>query len=184
MTRQILKTVAIKNNYIDNLFPVQKKKEYLTVTHLDYMSFHQILVIKTLHLYVGVIIAERIAVNREKIKNHFTHILVSTQKGKVKFKKLPFLCCIIVKLWICIDAFILTDYIKIKLAFKGCVCYIFASLFGVSKREHLQNNEKCFLISFQKLFSSWDNFKFSDIQISWHHQMPKYETRNTFYWIT
>ena len=33
---------------------------------------------------------------------------------------------------------------------KGCVRYIFITLFCMSKREHLQNEEKCFL--FQKLF--------------------------------
>ena len=38
------------------------------------------------------------------------------------------------------------------------------------------NNTGVFLgISF-----SWE-FKFLDIQISWRHQMPKHETRNTYY---
>ena len=26
------------------------------------------------------------------------------------------------------------------------------------------------------------NFNFWDIEMSWHHQMPKHETRNIFYW--
>ena len=45
---------------------------------------------------------------------------------------------------------------------------------------------KLFFISLWKLFSFFrlSNFKFSDIQMSWRHQMPKHETRNTFYWIT
>ena len=34
-------------------------------------------------------------------------------------------------------------------ALKGCVRYIFASLFCMSKREHLQNKEKCFLFYFK-----------------------------------
>ena len=35
-------------------------------------------------------------------------------------------------------------------------------------------------------FCSWDNqiFNISDIPMSWCHQMPMHETRNTFYWIT
>ena len=31
----------------------------------------------------------------------------------------------------------------------GCVRYIFASLFGMSKRKHFQNKEKCFLFHFE-----------------------------------
>ena len=43
-----------------------------------------------------------------------------------------------------------------------------------------------FFISLQKLFSfSWkSNFRILDIQVSWHHQMPKHKIRNIFYWIT
>ena len=33
--------------------------------------------------------------------------------------------------------------------FKGCVHYIFASLFCMSKREHLKNTEKCILFHFE-----------------------------------
>ena len=42
-----------------------------------------------------------------------------------------------------------------------------------------------FFISLRKLFSfsRKSNFSILDIQISWHHQMPKHKTRNTFYWI-
>ena len=32
---------------------------------------------------------------------------------------------------------------------KGCVRYIFASLFCMSKREHLRNKKKCFLFHFE-----------------------------------
>ena len=32
---------------------------------------------------------------------------------------------------------------------KGCVRYIFASLFCKCKREHLRNKEKCFLFHFE-----------------------------------
>ena len=41
--------------------------------------------------------------------------------------------------------------------FKGCACHIFASLFFMSKREHLWNKEKCFLFHFESSFRSWDN---------------------------
>ena len=46
---------------------------------------------------------------------------------------------------------------KVQMNFKGCVCYIFASLFFMSKREHLWNKEKCFLFHLEILFRSWDN---------------------------
>ena len=43
-----------------------------------------------------------------------------------------------------------------------------------------------FFISLQKLFllSRKSNFSILVIQISWYHQMPKHETRSTFYWKT
>ena len=64
---------------------------------------------------------------------------------------------------------------------KGCVRYIFASLFGMSRRDHLPDKEKCFLFHFKSSSRSWDNqlFNILDIQVSWRHQMPKHETRNT-----
>ena len=36
-----------------------------------------------------------------------------------------------------------------KIEFKGCVRYICASLFCMSKREHLRNKEKYFLFHFE-----------------------------------
>ena len=41
--------------------------------------------------------------------------------------------------------------------FKSCVRYIFASLFCMSKREHLRNKKKCFLFHFKSSSCSWDN---------------------------
>ena len=41
---------------------------------------------------------------------------------------------------------------------KGCFCYIFASLFCLSKKGHLWNKEKCFLFPFESCFRSWDNW--------------------------
>ena len=74
----------------------------------------------------------------------------------------------------------------VQIFFKGCVCYIFASLFFMSKWEQLWNKEKHFLFHFKSFFRFRDNqiFNFSDIQLSWCDQMPKHETRSTFYRIT
>ena len=54
--------------------------------------------------------------------------------------------------------------------FKGCVRYIFASLFFKSKLEHLPNWERCFLFHFKSSFRSQENqilefyiFKFHDV---------------------
>ena len=41
--------------------------------------------------------------------------------------------------------------------FKGCVRYIFASLFFKLKGEHLENKEKCFLFHFKNSFRSREN---------------------------
>ena len=54
---------------------------------------------------------------------------------------------------------------------KGCVRFIFASLFCMSKREHLWSKEKCFRFHFESSFRSWDNWSLNS-------------TRKTFYWIT
>ena len=66
------------------------------------------------------------------------------------------------------------------LFFKGCVRYIFASLFFKSKREHFWN-WKMFFISLRRLFpfSRKSNFRISGIQLSWRHQMRKHKRRNT-----
>ena len=44
-----------------------------------------------------------------------------------------------------------------KIDFKGCVRYICASLFCMSKREHLRNKEKYFLFHFESSSRFWDN---------------------------
>ena len=45
--------------------------------------------------------------------------------------------------------------------------------------------KKSFLFHLKdSFFHSWDNQIFSDIWMSWRHQIPKHETRNIFYWIT
>ena len=68
---------------------------------------------------------------------------------------------------------------------KGCVRYIFASLFLSLKESTFETKQNVF-ISLQKLFlfSRKPNFRVLDIQISLRHQMPKHKTRSIFYWIT
>ena len=67
----------------------------------------------------------------------------------------------------------------------SCVRYIFASLHYKFKRDHLKNQENYFLFHFEGFFNLWEwIFKFSNIQISWRHEMPKHEKWNRFYWIT
>ena len=43
-----------------------------------------------------------------------------------------------------------------------------------------------FFISLQKLFSfsRKSSFRILHFEFSWHHQIPKHKTRNTFHWIT
>ena len=47
---------------------------------------------------------------------------------------------------------------------KGCVHYIFASLFCMPKTEHLWKKEKCFLFHFESSFCSWDDNQISSFQ--------------------
>ena len=54
------------------------------------------------------------------------------------------------------------------------------------KESTCKTRKNVFFISVQKLFSfsRKSNFRNLNIQVSWRHQMPKYKTINTFYWIT
>ena len=67
---------------------------------------------------------------------------------------------------------------------KGCVCYIFASLFCMSKREHLWKKEKSFLFHFKSSFRSWDNqiltFQILNIMTSSNAWNTKHILRNTW----
>ena len=66
---------------------------------------------------------------------------------------------------------------------KGCVCYIFVC-FSVLKESTWETWKN--VVSLYKLFSFLrkSNFWILDIQNSWHHQMLKHKTWNTFNWIT
>ena len=46
---------------------------------------------------------------------------------------------------------------NVLVSFKGCVHYIFATLFCKSKGEHLWNKEKYVLLYFESSFRFWDN---------------------------
>ena len=63
-----------------------------------------------------------------------------------------------------------SQHLKRLFFLKGCVRYIFASLFFRSKREYLSNSGKCFLFHFKSSFRSPENqvlefyiFKFHDV---------------------
>ena len=80
------------------------------------------------------------------------------------------------------------EFWMIVFSVKGCVRYIFASLFCMSKREHLWNKEKCFLLHFKSSSRLLDN-QLSTFWIFKCHDVikcpsMKHETRNTYYWIT
>ena len=78
-------------------------------------------------------------------------------------------------------------------AFKGCVCYIFTSLFFMSQ-SNLETRKNVFYFISKVLFvleiflTIFLNYLFNSIFLtfmlkmaSWRRQMLKHETRNTFY---
>ena len=68
-----------------------------------------------------------------------------------------------VDLGVCYPSYQLFSFVT----FKGCVRYIFASLFCKFKGEYLWNKEKCFSYQFESSFRSWDNqiltFQYSNV---------------------
>ena len=63
----------------------------------------------------------------------------------------------------------LTSRVHKNVIYTSFICYIFVSVFCISKREHLWNEEKCFQFHFESSFRSWNNqtvtfevFKFHD----------------------
>ena len=61
----------------------------------------------------------------------------------------------------------------ININLKGCVCYIFTSLFCMSKREHFWRKEKCFLFHFKNSFRPWDS-QILTFQVFKCHHVIKY----------
>ena len=51
----------------------------------------------------------------------------------------------------------LTSRVHKNVIYTSFICYIFVSVFCISKREHLWNEEKCFLFHFESSFRSWNN---------------------------
>ena len=74
---------------------------------------------------------------------------------------------------------------KSVVVLKGCVRYIFASLFCKSKGRHSWNKEKCFLYHFKSSFHSWDN-QILTFQIFKCYGVIKCPSmkQHTFHWIT
>ena len=70
-----------------------------------------------------------------------------------KFKKIKSIISLKESIEVLLVAFVSQD----KQYFKGFVCYIFASLFCMSKKEHFQKKKKCFSFLFKSPFPSWDN---------------------------
>ena len=71
----------------------------------------------------------------------------------------------------------------IKITFKGCVRYIFTSLFCMSKRELFRKKEKCFLFHFESSFRAKHNqiltfqiFKCHDMVNTKHILLKKVNT--------
>ena len=58
---------------------------------------------------------------------------------------------------VCVRFNLINFSIFLYFYFKGCVRYMLASLFCMSKREYLWIEEKCFLFHFKSSFHSWDN---------------------------
>ena len=71
-----------------------------------------------------------------------------------------------------------------KVKFKGCVRYIFASLFLSLNESTSQIRKSVFYFTSKALFVL-EKIKFRTLhfQISWRHQMPMHKTKNTFHWI-
>ena len=72
---------------------------------------------------------------------------------------------------------------KVDFKFKGCVHYIFASLFFKSKLEHLSNWERYFLFHSESSFCSQENqiLEFYILKLNDVIKCLKHKTRNTFY---
>ena len=68
-------------------------------------------------------------------------------------------CYLVDAIWITCEVllFFVWRWLYTSVCFKGCVHYIFAGLFFVSKSEPFQNKEECFLFHLGSSFHSWDN---------------------------
>ena len=77
------------------------------------------------------------------------------------------------------------DNHKVYLTMLKAVSATFLLIFFLRLKESTcETRKNDFYFTSKALFLRWSNFNFSDIQISVRNQMPKQETRNTYYWIT
>ena len=72
----------------------------------------------------------------------------------------------------CTDTLFLNGFYMYIFLWRLCPLH-FASLFCMSKGEHLWNKEKCFLFHFESSFRSWDN-QILNFQIFKYHDVIKY----------
>ena len=123
-----------------------------------------------------------------------SHPAMSSTYALLDYTQPNYLFCIIVCLFVA-DAItatkneaymrllgLLQDFCYRKV--KGYIHYIFASLFFMSKREHLWNKEECFSFHLESSFHSWDN-QILTFQIWKCHDIIKCPSmkHETFYWI-
>ena len=109
---------------------------------------------------------------------------IKTQKSRYYENKTSFVIKIKKNQWLDI-----MGYFIAKNSFAGEVTLKVApaTFLLVSLKEGTCKTKKnVFLFNFESLFRSWNNqiLAFQDIEMSQRNQMSKYETRNTFYWIT
>ena len=106
-----------------------------------FLLIYQFFYICTLYIYINHIIFWKTPLFSSNLWALFLHF----KTFKIQFPGVPLLHYVLV-------CKIYTFYAKNE-SFKGCVRYIFARLFYISKREHLHmKQEKMFFISLRKLF--------------------------------
>ena len=74
----------------------------------------------------------------------------------------------------------ITEYYVSSFLIKGCVRYIFANLFCMSKKEHLRKKDKYFLFHFENSFRSENNQILTFQVFSRRYKMSERETWNRF----
>ena len=89
--------------------------------------------------------------NQYKCVKHFYHLQCIVNKfNKTSSMPMVLLNMVIV----CRGVKNHSERFWLDLLIKGCVCYIFASLLCMPKREHILNKKKCFLFCFKNSFCS------------------------------
>ena len=89
---------------------------------------------------------------RRDKNNYFILALVGT-RGVAPRSSGPFMDYFILLVFVSLE---ISNFMSIQF-FKGCVHYIFASLYCMFKRQHFWNKKKRFSFHFESSFRSWDN---------------------------